>query len=45
MLKGKMHGKGIYKYNNGLVYEGNYSNGKRVKGGKIFSILDKNNEI
>ena len=35
MINGKMHGLGKYKYNNGLIYEGNYSNGTKNGHGKL----------
>ena len=34
-MSGKMHGMGKYKYNNGLIYEGRYSNGAKDGHGKL----------
>ena len=33
MQSGKPHGKGITKWKNGNVFEGNYEKGKRLPGG------------
>ena len=35
MTDGKMNGKGIYKYANGQIYEGEYINGIREGKGRI----------
>lgn len=36
-LKGEKHGYGIYRFSNGLKYEGNYKSGKKCGQGTIFN--------
>ena len=51
LLNGKMHGNGVYRDNNGKVFEGTYANGIKQGMGKYYNIsqnqrsmVSKNND-
>jgi len=39
-MDGLKHGKGVYKYQNGLRYEGDYKQGKKCGLGILFNLGD-----